>query len=88
MIGQKYETLKVRLIHLSRIYKELLTILQMNFLKINCTVMELKVRQFNGLMFSCAKGNKELWLVVLNQASPCCPSGHRSWSLFVLFAYK
>ena len=61
-------TIKVRLIHLSWILKKLLTLLRMNSLKANCSVMELVGRQLNGLMPSFAIDNKELWLMALNQS--------------------
>ena len=47
--------------------KNVLTLLRMNSLKANCSLMESEGRQLNGLMLSSATGNKELWLLALNQ---------------------
>ena len=39
----------------------------MNSFNAKCSVMKLEGRQLNGLILSCATGNKELWLMALNQ---------------------
>ena len=60
----------------------LLTLLRMNSLKANCSVMELVERQLNGLMPSFAIDNKELWLMALNQTGLLLYLvSHRAWFL-------